>query len=110
MPNIKQSHDYYRQSICISCFRKCKYPRTITDQQRKLIDDFVVSGLDPLDERLPSVICTSCRLQLSRYEKGQGSLEKFPRFDYSQLRSLTPPHKNLTFMSVFFVRGWENQS
>ena len=93
MPS-KKTHNDHRRSICILCFKKCKPSTctTFTDHQRELVEEHVINGLDPFDERLPTAICTHCRLCLSQYEKGQGNLDEFKMkiFDYSKLTLLPP--------------------
>ena len=85
----KKTHDDFRKCICMLCFKKCKQARAITDHQRKLVEDCVISGLERFDERLPTALCTTCRLALTLFEKGEGNLDRVNIFDYSQLKPLS---------------------
>ena len=47
--------------------------RPINSEQLELIEEFVVSGHDIDDERLPTSLCGTCRLVLKDYSNGNFS-------------------------------------
>ena len=53
--------------------KKTASPRVLNDKYYDLIDNFVVSGLDKCDDRLPKVLCEHCRRTLLRFDKGDFS-------------------------------------
>lgn len=84
MPYTARSHDEARKVLCILCFKKGKDVRPLSNRIRMLIEKHCVAGIDFDDVRLPSRICTACRLTLDEYEKGIFS-RNIETFDYAQI-------------------------
>lgn len=96
MPNKKRSHEDARKAVCLLCFGKTKFMRNITPNINRIIKEFVLSGYDDEDIRLPVVLCSSCYTTLCDYGK-----EKFNRridlFDHSTLTDrIARPSSNMT--------------
>ena len=88
MPYIPKTHTDYRGMVCLLCFGKAKDMRKITDVQRETIEKSIISGLDSLDERLPTALCSTCRKNVSNISNGAPNHIK--HFDYSKLGSKRP--------------------
>ena len=83
----KKTHTDCRKLVCLLCFKKGKELRPINDLQRTKIETSVdLKGLGLEDERLPTVLCTSCRLILN----DDDSSRPIHTFDYSNLVSVKP--------------------
>ena len=84
----KKTHVDHCLSVCLLCFSKIPCGKTalpIREREKTLIERFVVSGLNPADSRLPSVLCKSCNLILNLYDKGNFE-RKIRLFDHSQIQ------------------------
>ena len=93
MPNVKKTHNDFRKVVCLCCFRKGKALRNVSQNDRDTIEEYLVSGLDPLDERLPTVLCLTCRGILNKYRSGDFS-NRIEMFDLSKLKTLKPDTRN----------------
>ena len=85
----KRSHDDSLKCVCLLCFKKAKSPFVLNQKYYDLIDTFVVSGLDKNDNRLPQVICSTCKRVLAANCRGDFS-RKINDFDYSKLPQIKP--------------------
>ena len=91
MPRTKKCHDDYRKCICLLCMGKSKDMREISNEQRHLIDQYIVSGLDKCDNRLPNALCGSCRLFLYEVKSDpKTDISSLDIFDHSKLNSPKP--------------------
>lgn len=72
MPSVraKKTHADYCLSVCFLCFCRSKDMRKINSKQWETIEKYLVSGLNREDERLPKVLCSTCRLAVSEYARG----------------------------------------
>ena len=93
MPKEKKTHDDFRKAVCFLCLMKRKDPRNITPNDWEKLNTFFVSGLDPNDERLPSVLCIACRT-IVRNTTSCDHLSAIEIFDYSRLNQLKPITRN----------------
>lgn len=77
-PNYKKScdHEGNRTKICLFCGHKSKKMFPITENLEKKLNSLVGTNLK--DDRLPSVLCPSCRVYVYKglNQKGSISLEK----------------------------------
>lgn len=73
------------------CFGKFdqKRLRILTTAHHQQIEDFLFTGYDPEDNRLPKVICDSCRVGVSEYSKGIYK-RTISVFDHSLLGNKAP--------------------
>ena len=92
MPRQKKGHEDYRRCDCLLCMGKCKDMREIRDDQRDIIEKYLVSGLDKYDTRLPNVLCGSCRVNIITKLKfnPDTDVSKFSIFDHSRLNLPKP--------------------
>lgn len=82
MPTVARNHCESRKVVCILCLRKTKAILSSSAEQR--IRSFFHQDIDFNDPRVPCGICTTCRIDLVRKEKGQDvSLPKL--HDFSQV-------------------------
>lgn len=89
MPKQKKNHNDFRKAVCLLCFKKGKGFECINEAQRDIIENHVISGLSLLDERLPTVLCVSCRITINKYRNNDFSVSlKDTIYDYSKLNSL----------------------
>ena len=105
MPYKKKTHSDVRKCLCLLCFKAHKDLRNIKEMQRENIEKYVVSGLSADDDRLPTVICPTCRLVLHEYN--QGSFDRtINLFDHKQLGPLKPITRSsfecTCFMCTFY--------
>ena len=86
MNKKKRKHEDCLKIVCLLCMKKtkAKHSTLINERQYALIENFVVSGLDSNDHRLPKVLCVRCRLILWKYDNGDLN-EAISVFDYSRL-------------------------
>ena len=89
MPYVKKTHHDCRKSVCLLCFKKRKGLQEISEKDREIIESFFVSGLNPHDERLPTVLCITCRSMVNKAVSGD-VLVSFEVYDYSTLKNLKP--------------------
>lgn len=82
--SIMPSHYECRQKVCLLCMRKGSEMRQISTNTWMIIEEFVIDGLDRNDERLPTVLCNSCRKVTSDYGRGIFTRE-IDLFDHSLL-------------------------
>lgn len=76
------THDECRNRVCILCLGKTKDMRRITDDYWTIIEEHVIQGLSRYDDRLPTVLCTTCIRVLRDYDKGIFS-RQITVFDHS---------------------------
>ena len=88
MPRKPKTHYDYCMQVCLLCLGKTKTMRPVTDNQRELINAYLVSGLSKNDDRLPRALCTTCRLRVS--ELPVGGTGQANVFDHSILNDLRP--------------------
>ena len=69
MPHHKKTHEDWQKCLCLICFKNSEGLRQLTNKQRSLIDEHVLSGLGAADIRLPTGLCTNCRLILRIFLK-----------------------------------------
>ena len=91
----KKCHGDSLMCVCLLCMKKTASPRVLNDKYYDLIDNFVVSGLDKCDDRLPKVLCEHCRRTLLRFDKGDFS-RTIEVFDFSKLACLKPLTRSKT--------------
>lgn len=82
MPHQARSHTESRSVVCLLCMGKGKDHRGISDIIQSAIRQFLIDGYDPTDERLPTSICSPCRITLLQYQKGDFS-RHIALFDHS---------------------------
>lgn len=82
MPNKAKTHYENLQAICLLCFNKEKDMRKISDANYDVIKEHVINGFDSSDERLPKVLCCTCRLTLNEFVKGNFE-RKIKLYDHS---------------------------
>ena len=70
MPNFRKSHEECRQAVCLLCLGKTKEMRKINPDQIKIIQEYFITGFDEADIRLPCALCTTCRVTVLAYSKG----------------------------------------
>ena len=71
MPNKKASHADNLKKVCLLCFNKGKVMRNVSQHVKELIEEHLISGLNPeQDNRLPVVICNTCYTILLEAKKG----------------------------------------
>ena len=76
---MARNHLQSRKAVCILCFRKSN--GTLSSTVKRRIQSFLNQDLDFDDHRVPSGICTTCRVSLVRKEKdGSVSLPKLHDF------------------------------
>ena len=68
MPTFARNHTENRKAVCILCFRKSKGSLSSTEERR--ISSFYGQDIDFQDPKVPSGICTTCRVHLACKEKG----------------------------------------
>ena len=90
MPYMKRSHEEARKVVCLICLHKSKDIRLINSNQKRIIQEHVFEEFNEVDDRLPSVLCGTCRLTLSQYDKGIFS-RKLYLTDHSSI-----PHRYYT--------------
>ena len=92
----KKTHSDCRKLVCLLCFKRGKDWRPINDVYRERIETHVdLKGLTLDDERLPTVLCTRCRIILDGYGKDDSS-KTISTFDYTELVSV----KHITRLST----------
>ena len=98
MPSVraKKTHADYCLSVCFLCFCRSKDMRKINSKQWETIEKYLVSGLNREDERLPKVLCSTCRLAVSEYARGI--------FDRDINSLLTILFYYITYLYMFFYK------
>ena len=80
---FKLTHDESLQRVCLLCFRRDKSSmRLLTEDNHRLINEYVFSGYEKEDNRLPKAICGTCRVALSEFSNGKFS-RHIDLFDHS---------------------------
>ena len=98
MPHHRKSHSEWQQSLCLLCFKKAE--RQLSERQRYNIDKHILSGLGSPDDRLPTGICTPCRLKVSQAEEEPHKNLSHNLFNYSciipplTIETRQPPEPN----------------
>lgn len=64
------SHEECRRKVCLLCMGKSKEVREITSSTWEIIEKYFIDGINKHDERLPNVICNTCRKITSEYGRG----------------------------------------
>lgn len=77
MPKAK-THDENRNQICLLCFGKTKSMFSVKDGLKDLFEKYL--EYDALDERLPRVLCSTCKRDLYRVENGSEKCVRLPNF------------------------------
>lgn len=93
MPNSKRDHSENRRVVCLLCMTKGKTMRKITRPLHEVIEENVLEGYDPNDERLPTAVCSTCFTVLHEYKKGCYK-RKIQLFDFANLKNLRPTTRN----------------
>lgn len=83
-PKKFASHDENLYKICLLCCRKCNGQK-LTDNLKTKLLQVKAPTLSFEDERMPKVICTSCRLMLPNIQAGKRSVTDLPSFDFSKI-------------------------
>ena len=78
----KCTHEQNRAALCIICLNKAKFLSKITPKVQELIEEYCMTGYDLADDRLPSSICSTCRVALRQCEKSESVLPP-KMFDHS---------------------------
>lgn len=87
----KKNHNDCRKCVCLICFKKVKGLQIINKVQSDIIEKHIISGISLLDERLPIVLCVSCRIVVDKYNNDDFSLSLRDKiFDYSKLKDTKP--------------------
>ena len=87
MPKAR-THDENRNQICLLCFGKTKEMLLFKERLKELVNKHV--EYDETDERLPRVLCATCKRDLSRIEAGSEQCVRLPNFfDLQTLRKST---------------------
>lgn len=87
---MTKTHEQCRQNVCILCFGKTKEMRIVTEVQKRMIVQYFIKDYNSENILLPCGICTTCRLVVSAYSKGDFS-RKVNVYDYTNLLD-TPLH------------------
>ena len=66
MPN----HDDNLKRVCLLCMSKSRNMRNISENMSFIIREHFVPGYVLSDDRLPSVVCSTCQKVISDYSKG----------------------------------------
>ena len=104
MPTKKKSHEEFRKCVCLLCFRKGgKDLRPISDKDRGIIEEHFVKGLSSIDNRLPNVICLTCKFTMQRTSQSDTS-RTIPPFDYSLLKELKPATRSSHICDCFICK------
>lgn len=61
MPKAR-THKENREKICLLCFGKTKCMYSVKGKLKNLVEEYL--EYDDLDERLPSVVCSTCKRDL----------------------------------------------
>lgn len=83
-----RTHDENRNQVCLLCFGKTKEMFLVKERLKELVKKHV--EYDETDERLPRVLCATCKRDLSRIEAGSGQFVRLSKFsDLQTLRKST---------------------
>lgn len=89
MPKAK-THDENRNQICLLCFGKTKSMFLVNDVLKDLVKKYL--EYDALDDRLPRVLCSTCKRDLYRVEDGSEKCVRLPKF--SDLKAIRKPTRS----------------
>ena len=80
---VPRSHEQNRSILCVVCMNKAKEIRSVSDDIKTLLEKYC-APINWDDNRVPIVICGTCRSKLHRKEKNPSvSIEAFDHSSYS---------------------------
>ena len=86
-PTSIKSHEVSRGKVCVVCLRKSDRPATDGYMEEIGSSTILLKSIQPLDQRVPTGICKTCALDLSKKIKGESGIKlKIPNeaFSYSK--------------------------
>lgn len=83
-PKRYASHHENLFKVCLQCFKKCNGDK-LTELIKSRLIQIKPPSLPFEDERIPKVICGSCRKMLSDIIQGKISIDALPSYDFSSV-------------------------
>ena len=88
-PTPISSHEVCRGKVCVVCLKKSDRPATPEHMKEIRTSTILLKSIQPLDQRVPTGICSTCVKDVSKRIKGESGIKlKIPNENFSYTKEV----------------------